>query len=201
MTWETYTRDFERTFPRGSKIRPDRGSNRGSSGIAVDIPCTAGHTVTEIYEKRLPSDKLRSHLSKKNWLFKGNRATCPKHREKDVTEKPASSDTARRAKREAMAWLDESFDVEKGRYKEGISDTTIAKETSLSEHAVATLREDFFGALKEPAEFAEWRRKIAELQERAEAMQTEAGKVCAALLAELRQLSEKIDKAIQRNGW
>lgn len=153
MTWETYTRDFGRVFPRGSTIRPHRGQGDGGSGIAIEIPCTGDHTVTETYEKRLPSDKIRSHLSNKGWLFKGNKATCPdcmaapKEQEKTTVSENASapkpgattSDTARRAKREAMAWIDEAFDVEKGRYKGDVSDTTIAKETGLSEQAVAAL--------------------------------------------------------------
>lgn len=76
-----------------------------------------------------------------------------------------------------------------------------AREVGLAEAAVAKLREEFFGSLKEPAEIQQWRDKIAALEARANKMENEAGDACAAILKELRQLSSKIDSAVERNGW
>lgn len=62
---------------------------------------------------------------------------------------------AKAAKREVMAWLEESFEItgpEKGRYKAGVTDATIAKETGCAETVVRQLREDFFGQLDKPRE-------------------------------------------------
>ena len=72
-----------------------------------------------------------------------------------TAQQSTPSARAKAARREVMQWLDESFELtgpEKGRYKAGINDATIAKETGCSTEAVAKIREEFFGALDKPKE-------------------------------------------------
>lgn len=214
MTWQTYTRGFERTFPRGSTIKPRQGG-----GIELSIPCSHGHEATEHYDKRLPMDKLRSHLTNKGWTFRGKKAACPACNQKEkpverVTSidvpsakplkeqlQPVATSLARKARREAMQWLSEAFDPDKGKYSAGVSDATIAKETTLSEQAVAALRDEFFGPIKEPVEIALWRGEVASIRNDVDKMKNEAADACTAILTRLAALDKLITSTIQKNGW
>lgn len=114
---------------------------------------------------------------------------------------PVATHLARKARREAMQWLSEAFDPDKGKYSAGVSDATIAKETALSEAAVAALREEFFGPIKEPAEIAAWRSEVASIREDVDKMKNDAGDACTAILTRLGALDALITSTIQKNGW
>ena len=59
-----------------------------------------------------------------------------------------STAKAKAAKRQAIALLEDEFNVETGTYKDGSSDKTIAELVDLSESAIATLRSALFVILK-----------------------------------------------------
>lgn len=213
MTWQTYTSGFERTFPRGATIKPWQGG-----GVELSIPCSHNHEATEHYDKRLPMDKLRSHLINKGWTFRGKKASCPACNQKDdkpmerVTTintptplkeqlQPVATNLARKARREAMQWLSEAFDPDKGKYSAGVSDATIAKETTLSEQAVAALRDEFFGSIKEPAEIAELRKAISDVAQQADALAGDTKRVVDNIAGTIRDLTNRLDALVKKNGW
>lgn len=67
---------------------------------------------------------------------------------------PIATPNAKQAKRDALRWLDESFDTVAGRYKSGMNDEKIATECGLSAKAIADLRAEFGYDLKTPPEIA-----------------------------------------------
>lgn len=214
MTWDTYRTFFSRVFPSTADVRIAR-----DGGIEVELQCTKGHTVVEPYGTRLPADKVMSHLRQKGWLFRGKKTTCPEHARKE--EKPMAMERmervtsidvpaatpktvtvdARKAKREAMTWLDQSFNVEKGRYDEGVSDKTIATETGMAEQAVAAMREEFYGPLKEPAEVALFRQRVTDVQAALDNLETEAKQTFAAMRAQVNKLVGDFAEMVKKNRW
>lgn len=106
---------------------------------------------------------------------------------------PPSASVAAKAKQvEAITWLAESFDAEKGVFKGDVSDATIAKETGLSVEAVVALREQFFGELKEPPEIAAFRRDLAACKEKIESIGTDALKSLGSLERRFEALCRKL---------
>jgi hypothetical protein len=200
MNLQNYTAAFQKEFPRGSSLEP----RKGSPGIVVIVPC-GDHKDTAEFEKRLPPEVLRRHMENRGWRFKGSRATCPACNKKDGEKmddtKAAATQLARKARREAIQWLTEAFDADKGSYSTGVSDKTIAAETGLSEKAVADLREEFFGSIKEPAEFSVWRKEIASIRTDVGKMKDEAADACTNILTRLNALDKAITNVIERNGW
>tara|TARA_Y100001938_G_scaffold150301_1_gene240585 strand:+ start:5537 stop:6202 length:666 start_codon:yes stop_codon:yes gene_type:complete len=220
MTWETYTAAFQRTFPKGSRIEQVRG------GVDLVLTCAEGHEEVEHFNKRMPPDKAKVHLQNKGWRFWGKKTRCPTHNEKQqseekqVVEVPSevaavvtqSSTDAKAAKRQAFLWLDEVFDEDHGRYKPGHSDETVAKETGLSERAVAELREEFGFEIKEPPEFREWHQRVNQIEtnikavevgmnERIEQIRVDGADTIKALLQQTADLRTKVEQTIKKAGW
>ena len=121
----------------------------------------------------------------------------------DVPAAPPKTVTvdARKAKREVMTWLDQSFSVEKGRYDDGVSDASIAKETGMSEQAVGTLREEFYGPLREPVEVANFRKRIADVEQAVTNIETQASDTFAAIKEQVGKLASELAAIVKRNGW
>jgi len=112
-----------------------------------------------------------------------------------------ASEAARTAKRATMEWLQECFDVDKGRYKEGISDATIAKETGLAETAVAALREEFFGPLKELAEIEFARSELNRLEQRITEFEQQAAAVVEEWRRDLSAHRNRLGNLVGKNNW
>ena len=150
-------------------------------GQTLHLPCARGHKVDFEINTRFPPDQLARKLVHAGWTI-GNKLVCPKHSRKrrpereqepetheetpTMTEpaKPSPSEAARAKRRDAMDLLTLSFklaeDGKTGTYQEGYSDAKIAKDVGLSEAAVATIREEFFAPLGEPAELGEFREAL-----------------------------------------
>lgn len=105
-----------------------------------------------------------------------------------------ASDRARAAKRTVMQWLDEAFNIERGQYRAGISDATIAKEAGLAEAAVKALREDFYGPLKQP-------REIEHLKAETLSMREKVNRSLVAMQTEIDALDAKLGELASKNGW
>ena len=146
-----------------------------------------------------PAEILPKHFTTKGWNLR-KRPICPQctaqaKKENPMSdlksEKPANmpqlqivpTDAVKAARRDATEKLLFHFDAAKGCYEEGWSDARIAKETGMPEAWVSKRREEDFGPLKEPGEFAEVR---------AEAK---------ALASEIGKLQSKLDAMAKRNGW
>ncbi|MFL5900892.1 MAG: hypothetical protein ACJ75S_06800 [Solirubrobacterales bacterium] len=122
---------------------------------------------------------------------------------------------AKAARREVMQWLEESFELtgpEKGRYKAGVTDATIAKETGCSEDAVKKIREEFFGLLDKPkeldgisAEIGTLRLAAAELERKATEAADEIKRNATAEAEVIRrkatELTERLNKISREQGW
>lgn len=111
-----------------------------------------------------------------------------------VSAKAPASDRARAAQREALNWLGESFNVEKGTYAKDVSDATIAKETGLAVAVVIKLREDFYGPLKAPGEVEEMRGAIKRLR-------SDISENGETLRQAIRTLELRLDRLCEKNGW
>lgn len=111
---------------------------------------------------------------------------------------------ARAARREAWEWLNEGFDPEAGRFKPGINDATIAKETGLSEEAIAAIRDENFGPLKEPEEIAELRKELGELEadmQKALGEMTEIANGVSRMGERIMAFNTRLSDLSRKNGW
>ena len=162
MAWPQYKSDMLKTLPKGSQANRERGHR-----VELLVLCSEGHHLREVLQKHIPPEAIRRKLSQQGWITKGKSWTCPKHSKKDkpLTRPQAPTDAARKAKREASAWIEEAFDLEAGRYRSGVTDKSIGEEVGLSEEAVSQIREDFIGPIKEPEEFGKWRAEISSIRE------------------------------------
>jgi hypothetical protein len=110
----------------------------------------------------------------------------------------AASDAARTAKRLTMLAIDECFNVEKGCYKQGSSDATIAKELGIAEETVVRLREEFYGPLKAPDEIQDLLTQIANLRSETLKKINEAAAHCDDKCG---QLERRLAAVISKNKW
>lgn len=113
----------------------------------------------------------------------------------------STSDAARRAKRETMEWISEAFDVSTGRYRGGVNDASIAKETGLAESAVAALREEFFGPLRLPSELEAARGELAAVRKSIADLEQEWSDKIGNLENRVKTVSSRIGELIRKNGW
>lgn len=178
--------------------------------IKVVLTCEEGdHDVEWTSANRIPAEQVAVKLKREGWTL-GRHIRCPEHarpkRKKgdNVVElvtkndQADASEKARTAKRLTMLALDESFQIDKGQYKPGVSDATIAKELGISEQTVAKLRIEFYGELKVPDGIEDVQRQVAELKatylrKQAE-LQTEFEQ-------KLSKLDSRLDALVSKNGW
>jgi|GEM_PF-6971433 len=92
-------------------------------------------------------------------------------------------DQMKKHKRLVIAALEDYFDEGTKRYRDGKSDKVISDELDLSEKFVATVREEFFGAIAEPEDIAAFRAELAGMQ------------------AGIDNMKKKFEALCQRNGW
>jgi hypothetical protein len=225
MTWSAYQASIQAAFPKGTQVEKAHGG-----GVEITVPCKEGHSVTQGFKMHMPPDKAKQVFANKGWRFWGTRTTCPDHSKKDEPmdqgklkaaansttsdialvskAEPVASASAREAKRMAILLIEEKFDVGRGAYRDGHSDLKVAREIGLSEEAVATLRDDLFGPIKEPAEITELREKTAEFETKIETFQREAQASHDAAMALLRSMNEEVGAMkrrllalVSRNGW
>lgn len=197
MSWETYSADVLLELPKGSTVR--KGANHN---VIVQIMYHDGKLVEHTFNNHLAPERMRRVLTQNGWRIIKNKWHKPEEKKDEPVSKPqAPTDAARKAKRDASTWIDEAFDIDTGRYRAGVSDKSIGEEVGLSEDAVAAIREDFFGPLKEPEEVAQWRSEIKAIRKQCDDMQSEAADTCTKIINRLDKLSRQIENTIQRNGW
>ena len=85
-----------------------------------------------------------------------------------------STAKAKAAKRQAIALLEDEFDVDTGTYKDGSSDKTIAELVELSESAIANLRSDLFGDIREKTEIEKLRDDMFKLLDRLDKLEKQS---------------------------
>lgn len=100
-----------------------------------------------------------------------------------IKTEQAPTEAVKAARRKANEFLMFNFDVEKGRYEDGWSDERVAKESGMPLAWVVKRRDEEYGPLKEPSEFAELRKEVG------------------ALSAALTALQAKMADMARRNGW
>lgn len=184
-------------------------------GLTMHVACERGDHVVDV--------KIRAHdhpdhvvkrMLQAGWTI-GSKPVCPEHGRKEKVagndkgnndvntpapiEAPSmsASDKARAARREALEWLSESFDTATGTYKAGVSDASIANETGIAVKAVADLRAEFYGPLREPSEIADLRAILVEILAKGDSLQAEI----AALHRRNADVSERIASLARKNGW
>ena len=139
------------------------------------------------------ANMLVSKFKNKSWKhIKGQKWICPSCQSKKQCATSTGGDIdmnkvvrmqekheistakAKAAKRQAVALLEDEFNVDTGTYKEGSSDKTIAELVELSESAIATLRSDLFGDLKEKTEIEKLRDDMFKLLTRLDELEKRA---------------------------
>lgn len=184
------------------------------------------HTVEVELETKFPSDVIRKKMMQRGWDLR-RKPICPEcvaemktaktndnkqkeehaiMAESNVTPiaPPDNSAAARRGQREAMQWIEESFEMvneASGRYKSGMSDVSIAKETGISEHAVAKLREQFYGTIHRPREIDDLLSKITEMKAANDKTRREAAAAIEANKIAIEALEKRVETLIKNNGW
>lgn len=111
---------------------------------------------------------------------------------------------AKAARRQVLQWLDESFDItgeDQGRYKAGVTDASIAKETGCSEKAVVEIREEFYGKLAKPRELDNILAEVGSLLLAADQLEKNAIAEAGVLRGKATDLQKRLDKISRDNGW
>lgn len=184
-------------------------------GLTMHVACEQGNHLVDVKIRAHDRpDQVVKRMLQAGWTI-GSKPVCPEHgRKKKVSSNDkgnhdvnttapvealsvSASDKARAARREALEWLSESFDTATGTYKAGVSDASIAHETGIAVKAVADLRAEFYGPLREPSEVADLRAILAEIMAKGNSLQTEI----AALHRRAADASERIASLVRKNGW
>lgn len=131
------------------------------------------------------ADFANKHFNKRGWRT-GQKTICPKcsgHNKKfskgeesEMTDAKTPSPIARKSRLDALDLPRDEFDVENGTYRNGSSDKVIAETCGLSEQAIAALRDEFFGPIKEPEEIATIKMLISEAKGHASEAASLAGR-------------------------
>jgi len=193
-------------LPRGSSVETKAGA------VTVHVACKHGHTTSETFGNHFPPEVLRKMLRNKGWVFYGQKATCPVHADNKVkgeqvtqmgeamkaaqvdTPKTDASVNAKQARREALRFLDDGFDLVKGAYNDGFSDAEIAKATGLSEKAVTDLRAEFGYDIKVDPEIEAIREELAGFRKAIIQFKNEAATAVDTLVKLEAQLAERLTK-------
>ena len=191
---------------------PGAGVIVNHEGLAISLPCRlCGPMPVFNARNRVHPNKIVIAIRREGWTIGKSAAkhVCPNHKgepKMPETKSPPvklaaveSSPDSRAAKREALEWLAESF--KDGRYSEGMSDAKISQLTNLSEAAVAGLREEFHGPLREPSEIEALRAEITALEERRVAVNVQHADAMNALTDDIAKLNRRIDTLATKNGW
>lgn len=166
-----------------------------SGRVVARIECSqcGAHDEWTIAGGTPPPEMLPKHFTQKGWNLR-KRPICPLCNSPQKKENTMSNvapitpditptPSARAARAEAVTAIVSYFNVAEGRYDDGWSDARIAKETGLPEDWVAKRRNEDFGPIKEPKEFAE-------LRAEAKSLASEIGK-----------LQAKLEAMVKRNQW
>lgn len=139
------------------------------------------------------ANMMIANFKSKGWQHKsGRKWICPDCQSKKKCEPPTGGDIdmdkvvrlqkeheisttkAKAAKRQAIAFLEDEFNVDTGTYKNGSSDKTIAELVELSESAITMLRTDLFGELKQKTEIEKLRDDMFKLLHRLDELEKRA---------------------------
>lgn len=217
-----YLSDLQHVIHRKAQLTME------ADGFHVLVPCDACHKQVEAFHMRnkLPTDQIRKKIVNAGWMLNGGKhAECPNHfsitapkrkvepmpeflhaTKVDWHDEPVTpTERTKAAKREALTWLEEAFNVERGNYKAGVDDASIAKETGLSEEAVKALREDFYGPLKVPSELETLRSEVAAKLTLVDRLETDlkrhAETECELMRQQIGTLGSRLEAVITKGGW
>lgn len=199
-SFETWRAACLRKNPWIDDITPkERG---GEIKARCHLGCTQALNSTR---KRWPDYKMRHLAMKSGWTFVGAKAFCPTHsqpsppdteKERMPDNKVNASADAKKAKREALLWLDECFDTDRGCYKGGMSDEGLSRELGLSVEAVAKLRDEFGFEIKADPELLALKQELESMQRRVKEAQSQLTSLCANLLTEQNKLLARIEEKL-----
>lgn len=211
---EGYSTTLNNYIP-GALVRGDQ-----DAAIIISLLCKTCGDEVEAFRSNvfMPPDQVLKMISQRGWHV-GNgprKHVCPSHKKEkkmaanDVAAPlravPAAvplvpSPDAKAARREALQWIAEAYDVATGRYADGTTDASIAKETKLSENAVAELREEFYGPLKMPSDIETAMRELRDIESKRTAMVADFASLATALRERTDAVSARIDALKRANGW
>jgi hypothetical protein len=198
---------------------------------SVDIPCAVcGAWIEDAFHSanRMPPAKVAKSLKVRGWYIgnSANKHICPEHGKdrKEMDNKPThlkavpsaqgsstmamvvadvrATDKAKQAKRLAIDWLGEAFDVEAGQYKDAtITDASIGKDVGLSEKIVADLREEFFGPMKAPTEVRALMNEVRAAEAKGTALAAEFTAKMADVQKDISAIDKRLDALVLKKGW
>jgi len=151
-----------------------------SGMFTASVTCDECAETAEWRVSRMPPPEIiKKHFVVRGWELR-KKPRCPecvKKKEKKMSKAPnltpvpsseivAPSEAARRARRMVYMALEDYYDEAKKAYKPGYSDKKISEETGASETIVSQIRQQDFGPLGPPSEFAEIYASVTELKAR-----------------------------------
>lgn len=187
------------TRGHGSRVIESRrhGNTLWVVGRVTCGKCTA---VGELKSRNVwPAEQMDKRLKQKGWRL--DPPLCPDCVKQPKEERMATEDTtavpsnkAAMAQAKVFKMLGVHFDVEKGRYLNGYSDKRLSDETGVAVAAIAVLRSECFGELKEDPAVAELRSDIAALEalcaEQVASLQQTVASEIASIKAKLARVSK-----------
>lgn len=209
--------DMPTKFPSDvikKKLMRQGWSFQGRKPVCPD--CVSARKVTRLRPKTSAPEKLPVDQNDNQPILPEEQEQVPMDTSPTAAAAPITpSARAKAARREVMQWLDESFELtgpEKGRFKGGVTDATIAKETGCSEDAVRKIREEFFGILDRPRELDTISAEVGTLRLAADQLvkdaTAQANRLIADATAQAKVIADKADKLSSRlaqisreQGW
>lgn len=190
-------------------------------GLTVTIACSRCGDVGSYHHAERPCapELACAKMKRRGWRL-GKKALCPNCQRKPMAALEAllpetgsgdmaiteiePSQAAKRARLDAIDLLRDNFDAATGSYRQGSSDAQIAEVTGLAVEAVAALRKEFFGDIKEPPVIAELRALLVSANAGAEtALATAKAAVRDAetALEVVRQAGSNLAGVLAKQGW
>lgn len=190
------------------------GTKHFPGGMTAHCSSCDAHETINYNGGRMAPEGIRNVLRNKNWVL-GKRPRCPdcsnpKAKEAPMPQTSVKTSTlsviptpdARKARRETLQWLEEAFDTSLGRFKDGQSDQTIAKEVGLSEVAVAEIREEFFGPLAVmPPEVEALRAEIRAFYKEIEDNRKAFDAANRKAVTKVEHMERSLNKLVTEHGW
>jgi hypothetical protein len=164
---------------------------------------------------RLPDRQVSKKIEAYGWTL-GRKPVCPDHKQEKPTVNGTThtppiqaiadhaaevTDKARRARREALSFLEDCFDAPKGCFKGGENDASIAKACDLSEAAVAKLREEFYGPLKTPPELAAFVTELDAMKKDIAVLRRDSATRLEAMETRIEAYRKRIEAFATARGW
>ncbi len=175
------------------RLQRPRDRAAGSKSDVV-IVCDCGASDSIRARGNTPTEVIGQRFRQRGWQVDapGKKAACRECQMKKTANGAAPTSAAQISMVASVRLLDEHFDKENGRYEQGWSDASIAKQVGLAETAIASLRETAYGPLAVDPEIAKIEHEVSKVSQRVDQSQRELGGLIQTEMDDIRKVLAEI---------